>query len=396
MLMGLGTSYPTAPTNAPKPRSGQGPAPMQPPRYAPQQAPQQAPMPQPNPDPYAPYLGTGYGASQQPAPSSGYAASQHPIAHQSHLDPQVAAYYRANPQAPMSAADQAWIDFAAIQQGQADGLLNQYLAASGLGQGMYDNNVWYRNAQAQNDLARLNIGEQRDIGLGRERNDLNRQFAGRAFGIDSRGNTLTRDMRYRSNDSEAAGRGSVTSFGYGQNNRDILGQYGIAQDTTQLTYDKAMADVTLDDKALDLLGKEYGIKRADINNALKFGLTQLGLDQIQAVNQLNQALTSGDAQLQQNAINFMIQMMSLPMDQVSMSDLNLPKIPIPGQPSVLGQSALDVLTQYGIDPSDPNAADKLRRAREGGGMAGGSGSASGGGGAGGAGAGGSPTGIKTR
>lgn len=224
---------------------------------------------------------------------------------------------------PLDPYQQAINDFNAINTAQSDMLLNQYLTSLGLGQGIYDNNVWYRNAQANNDLARLGLGEARDVGLARERNNLNAQFAGRAFDIDSRGNSLTRDMRYRANDSEAAGRGSVTSFGYGQNNRDILGQYGVAQDTTQLAYDRAMTDIRLDDKAIDLVAKEYGIKRSDVENALKYGLTQLGLDQFQAVDQLNQALTSGNAQLGQNAINFLMQIMALPIDPVALADLNL-------------------------------------------------------------------------
>lgn len=231
---------------------------------------------------------------------------------------------------------QAIFDFNAINRSQGDALLGQWANAIGMGELGYENEAWYRNAKAQNDLAALGLAEGRDVGLGRERNNADRGFAGRGFEIDSRGNALKRDMGYRANDSEAAGRGSITSFGYGQNNRDILSQFGIAQDGTQLAYDKKMSDLAIDDKAIDSLAAEYGLKRADINNALKYGMSQLGLDWIQAVDTLNQQLNSGNDQLAMNAINFMNQVMSIPMDQVTPTDLNLTPQQMPGVPLQLG------------------------------------------------------------
>lgn len=211
--------------------------------------------------------------------------------------------------------------FGVANTAQGANLQNQYTNALAYGQGILTNDTDYRNAQAANDLARLGLQEGRDVGLGKERNAADTGFANRAFGIDSRGNALQRDMRYRANDSEAAGRGSITSFGYGQNERDILGQFGIAQDTTQLTFDKKLSDLALDDKALDSLGQEFGIRRSDVQNALKYGITQLGLDWVQTQATLAANLASGDAQLAQNARNFMVQVMGLPMEAPSLGDI---------------------------------------------------------------------------
>lgn len=232
--------------------------------------------------------------------------------------------------------------FNAIQQAQGNTLQQQYLNSLGMGELGYNNNMWYKTAQAGNDLARLDLQEGREIGLGRERNANDRGFAQRGFDIDSRGNALTRDMGYRANDSEAAARGSISSFGYGQNNRDILGQFGIAQDTTQLNLDKKMADLTLDDKALDSLGKEFGIRRDDVRNALKYGSTQLGLDWANTQAQLAQNLASGDQALQQQALNFMTQLMAMDVPAPSIGDV----FPggLPGMPSTTPSAKTPVPT----------------------------------------------------
>jgi len=299
--MSLGTSYPAS---AGSPR-----------RYAPPQAQPPVAPPDSSSTPGGGYKGaSGPGKGQTLGPG-GPAPSR--------IDPTVpysngTAYPRSEPD---NYFNQLIADFNAINRGQSDSLANQYTSAMGLGQGVYDNNVWYRQAQAGNDLARLGLQEGREVGLERERNNADRGFAGRGFEIDSRGNNLQRDMRYRANDSEAAGRGSITSFGYGQNERDILGQFDIAQDTTQLTFDKKMSDLDIDDKVIDSIASEFGIRKSDINNALKFGMTQLGLDWTQAVDRLNGDLASGDAILAQNAINFLTQVMSMPMQPPSMTDM---------------------------------------------------------------------------
>ena len=224
--------------------------------------------------------------------------------------------------------------FGVIQGAQSDQLMQQYLNGLGMAEGLYGLNADYRNAMANNDLAKLAQQQYRDIDLGKERNAANLGFAQRGFDIDSRGNLLNRDMKYRSNESEAAAAGSITSGGFQQTNRDILGQYGIAQDTTQLALDKTTADLNLDNKAIDSLAKEYGVRKDDVLTTLKFGITQLGLDWTQAQQQLAQQLASGDAALQMNALNFMQQIMALPAPAVSIGDTfpgGLPGEATPGQ-----------------------------------------------------------------
>lgn len=211
--------------------------------------------------------------------------------------------------------------FTAVDQAQRQGLTNRSLIDQGFGQLGYDNNMWFKQASADNDLARLGLQKDRDVGLAKEGNAADRGFAGRGFEIDSRGNALTRDMRYRANDSEAAAKGSITSFGYGQNERDILGQFGIAQDTTQLQYDKKISDLDISDKAIGSLAKEFDIRASDVMNALKYSSTQLGLDWEQTQRQIKEALDSGNAELNMQALNFMQQMMAMPIKPPSATDL---------------------------------------------------------------------------
>lgn len=224
----------------------------------------------------------------------------------------------------------------ALITAQQTGLQGSYLNNLGMAQAGYDNNAWFKQASADNDLARLGLQEGRDVGLARERNANDAGFANRAFGIDSRGNALQRDMGYRANDSEAANKGSITSFGYGQNNRDILAQFGIAQDTTQLTLDKKMADLDVDNKAIDSLANEYGIRKSDVMNALKYGMTQLGLDWTQTQQTLAANLASDDATLRQQALNFMAQIMALPQAGPTLADIypnGVPDGTVPGPPT---------------------------------------------------------------
>lgn len=190
------------------------------------------------------------------------------------------------------------------------------------------------------DLARLMEQQYRDVQLGKEGNDLNRWFAqiglgqadqqlglaGQGRDLDIRGAGLNRDIGYRANLSDASSRGAITSSGYLQNDRDLLGKFNLARDTANLgyagaelthdrqktDYDSTIAKAGLDDKALDSLAREYGIRASDINNQLKLATTKLGLDYAQTIKQLNDQLHSNNAQLAQQAMNFMYQMLALP------------------------------------------------------------------------------------
>lgn len=225
---------------------------------------------------------------------------------------------------------------------RGDQLFNQYTNGLGMAELGYNNNLWYKTASAGNDLAKLDLREGREVGIGKERIAADRGFADRAFGIDSRGNALTRDMGYRANDSEAAAKGSITSVGYGQNRRDILDQFGIAQDTTQLQFDKKNSDLTLDEKTLDSLAKEFDIQRSDVRNALQYGTSQLGLDWAQTQAQLRANLDSGNEELIQQSRNFMQGIMSMPMEGATASDI----FPggLPGMPGGSSASATNTPT----------------------------------------------------
>lgn len=280
-------------------------------------------------------------AAEQYATTMGYASpASTTVTNGSSIDPIVAQYQ-------------------SILTAQQNGIQGQYLNSLGMAQAGYDNNAWYKQASAQNDLARLGLQQGRDVGLARERNAADSGFADRGFAIDSRGNALQRDMGYRANTSEAAGKGSITSGGYQQNNRDILGQFGIAQDTTQLTLDKKKSDLTLDNKAIDSLATEYGIRKSDVMNALQYGMTQLGLDWTQTQSQLASQLNSDDANIRQQALNFMAQIMALPQTAPTLADIfpnGVPSVastasPTTPLPTTTSGAAYDTTGPYTLTPA---------------------------------------------
>lgn len=262
----------------------------------------------------------------------------------------------------LSPFDQRIMDqFNSINTAQQGVVQGRWLNDLALTEGVNNLNVDFTNTNANNDLARLAQQRYRDIDLGRQGNNLGRQgnnldrtFAGRGFFLDSAGNNQQRDMKYRANDSEAAGRGSITSGGYGQNQNDILAQFNIAQGGSQLSYDKKMSDLDQNDKALKLnddslssLAKEYGVRESDVRNQLKFSIAKLGLDWDATQRQLEDAMKSGQAQLEQNALNFMAQLMAIPGGSASMADTfpngipsDRPKFsPNSSQPGTSGASA---------------------------------------------------------
>jgi hypothetical protein len=75
-------------------------------------------------------------------------------------------------------------------------------------------------------------------------------------------------------------------------------------------YDKQGKELAQTGKALDSLAREYGIKETDLRNGFKNGVTKIGLDLADTQAQLEQMLSSGNAQLIQQGMNFMNQMMA--------------------------------------------------------------------------------------
>ena len=80
---------------------------------------------------------------------------------------------------------------------------------------------------------------------------------------------------------------------------------------TRAGYDRDGAKLENVGKSLDSLGKEYGLKAADIENQFQSAVTGAGLDFNDVQQKLEQQLNSGNAQLQQQANNFMYQMMGM-------------------------------------------------------------------------------------
>lgn len=114
-------------------------------------------------------------------------------------------------------------------------------------------------------------------------------------------------------------RGQQTAFqeqqlGYGRahmNNDTGYRMQGEQARGTLAGYDKQGAELQNVTKGLDSLAKEYGIKKQDLMNGFRNGVTKLNLDLADTQAQLEQMLSSGNAQLIQQGMNFMNQMVAL-------------------------------------------------------------------------------------
>lgn len=113
-------------------------------------------------------------------------------------------------------------------------------------------------------------------------------------------------------------RGQQTAFqeqqlGFGRAHDNNNTGYRIQGEQTRGTmagYDKQGAELQNVSKGLDSLAKEYGIKRQDLKNGFDNAVTKLGLDLADTQTQLEQMLSSGNAALIQQGMNFMNQMMA--------------------------------------------------------------------------------------
>ena len=114
-------------------------------------------------------------------------------------------------------------------------------------------------------------------------------------------------------------RGQQTAFqeqqlGYGRAHMNNDTGYRMQGEQTRGTlagYDKQGAELQNVTKGLDSLAKEYGIKKQDLMNGFRNGVTKLNLDLADTQAQLEQMLSSGNAQLIQQGMNFMNQMVAL-------------------------------------------------------------------------------------
>lgn len=199
-------------------------------------------------------------------------------------------------------------------------------------------------------------------------------FNTRAYDQDVQGAFAQRSTQQRGAVSDSAARGSFSSAGFRDNISDIHGQYDQAVNAADLGLDMAnqqvdergraignnrdnlrfgYADTTLGfdrdkaaltnahninntgyaddlqaykatyagldrdraktqnvDAGLRSLGREYGLKEADINNQFRNATTALKLDYNDTMQQLEQMMASGNANLYAQAMQFMQQMMA--------------------------------------------------------------------------------------
>lgn len=233
-----------------------------------------------------------------------------------------------------------------------NGLLGQ---ERGLAYNQFQSNDQYAAGRAQDNLAQYG-------------------FAARDYATDMAGNALSRDTSRRAATSDAAARGAFGSSGFRDNISDIAEQFGLNADQAQLALDRANQQIGEQDraigndrsnlafgyqgrvigfdrdaagltraaatnyhsyrddlqgfrkqetdlaaqgrdlaqtgKALDSLAREYGIKREDIQNQFQNSVTKMGLDYNSTLNQLNDMLASGNAELIARGMNFLTQLMA--------------------------------------------------------------------------------------
>ena len=131
--------------------------------------------------------------------------------------------------------------------------------------------------------------DERDRAIGNSRQNLGLDYRGQeiAFGEQQ----LGYDRSHQNNNT-----------GYQMSQEQYRGQMA--------GYDKQGRELQQTGKALDSLAREYGIKETDLRNGFKNGLTKIGLDLADTQTQLEQMLSSGNAQLIQQGMNFMAQIMA--------------------------------------------------------------------------------------
>lgn len=199
------------------------------------------------------------------------------------------------------------------------------------------------------DLARQQLGfVDEGLGIDRERvgtgkayldklrgfNTRNYAIAGQERGLADRGANLSYDRNLFNLNSDATARGAYGSQGAQLNRgwlgqeRDIsLGQNALGYDKATIDYEQTGAQLdkqgtdldfdlreselsakdkksTLDNrlKQMDLLAKDFGLQRQDLENQLKKGLAQLGMAEQGALAQIMDAMASNEIGRQSAAL----------------------------------------------------------------------------------------------
>ena len=132
--------------------------------------------------------------------------------------------------------------------------------------------------------------DERDRAIGNSRDNLGLDYRGQQTAF--RESALGFDRAHMNNDT-----------GYRMQGEQTRG--------TLAGYDKQGAELQNVTKGLDSLAKEYGIKKQDLMNGFRNGVTKLNLDLADTQAQLESMLSSGNAQLIQQGMNFMNQMVAL-------------------------------------------------------------------------------------
>lgn len=190
-------------------------------------------------------------------------------------------------------------------QGSQQSLLNQL----GIVDAQYQSQSGYLNSNYGLDQRNLGLDRQ---GLSIDRAAIARQLADtiaqeqiiRGLDANSRKSLgLQYDQDQRQERSDATARGAFTTPGTRQNLKDLFGGLMLGNERLDLGFRSDMLDLrsrraSLRDqrKQIDLQGQRYNLSGDQLRNQLNQALDQLGLSRMTSVNDIFDALNSGNSQ----------------------------------------------------------------------------------------------------
>lgn len=190
-------------------------------------------------------------------------------------------------------------------QNQQQSLLNQL----GITNAQYDTQRGYLQTDYGLDQRNLALDQR---GLGIDRGAIARQLADTIQqeeiirGLDANSRKalgMQYDQDQRQERSDATSRGAFTTPGTRQNLKDLFGGLMLGNEKLDLGFRSDMLDLksrraSLRDqrKQLDLQGQRYGLSGDQLRNQLGQALDQLGLSRMTSVNDIFDALNSGNSQ----------------------------------------------------------------------------------------------------
>lgn len=208
----------------------------------------------------------------------------------------------------------------------------------------YQNDIGYNTQQQGNVENQYN----NDIA----HNNQQRDFTNAGFLLDQQAAAQQKDQSGRSALSDATARGDVGGLGYNQSQNDIAEQYNIATGRNELNknlqiagldfsknnstiqhnsaaqglvHDRNSTDIGHQSdvvnananiaklgqqgQALKLMADQYGMSQDDAYKKYQEQMTRMGLNYGETIRQIQQMYDSGNAQLQQQALNFQTQLL---------------------------------------------------------------------------------------